>query len=454
VRTLLAALAAAAAALFPAHRPALHACAVDGVQARCGHVVVPVDYARRHGPTIALRVVVIPAREKPVRGDAFTYLAGGPGGAATDFAADAAAIWRGINLHRDILLVDQRGTGGSHPLECSGPLLPATTTRKALRPYVASCLRKLRADPLEYGTMAAADDLEAVRRALGYRTLDLYGSSYGATLAQAFLIRHPRSVRTIVLDGGTLVSIPFYSRFATNGQRALDAVVARCHDSPRCGPADPGLLAQLARLIRAWNSSPVSLSGDSRFTGDDLAGVVQGLTMSAEGAAEVPDLIGRAAAGDLLAVDEQVIGPDRVTPSLMFWSIMCNEPWVGLDSHWAGPSYLTGFTRQALSTARRVCSLLPAGHETKAEWKLPATSGVPVLALVGGADPQDPLGNLTGLHRHFRHATIVVAHGMAHTVGQYGCLGALVSGFVDRGGGKVEASCVRDIHPTPFPEES
>ena len=107
-----------------------------------------------------------------------------------------------------------------------------------------------------------------------------------------------------------------------------------------------------------------------------------------------------------------------------------------------------------ISTARRVCSLLPAGHETKAEWKLPATSGVPVLALVGGADPQDPLGNLTGLHRHFRHATIVVAHGMAHTVGQYGCLGALVSGFVDRGGGKVEASCVRDIHPTPFPEES
>jgi hypothetical protein len=138
----------------------------------------------------------------------------------------------------------------------------------------------------------------------------------------------------------------------------------------------------------------------------------------------------------------------------MFWSIMCNEPWVGLGSHWSGPSYLTGFTRHALSTAHRVCSVLPARQEKKAEWALPASSGVPLLALVGGADPQDPLGNLTGLRRHFRNATIVVAHGMAHTVGQYGCLGALVSRFVNRGGGKLDTACVSDVRPTPFPAAS
>jgi pimeloyl-ACP methyl ester carboxylesterase len=209
MRALLVVPVAAAALLSPAHRALLHPCAVDGVHARCGRVDVAVDHVRRDGPKIALRVVVIPALEKPVRRDAFTYLAGGPGGAATDFTSDAAAIWRRINLHHDILLVDQRGTGGSHPLECPGTLLPVTATTTALRPYVAACLRKLHANPLQYGTMAAADDLDAVRRALGYGTLDLYGASYGATLAQAFLIRHPHSVRTIVLDGGTLVSIPF-----------------------------------------------------------------------------------------------------------------------------------------------------------------------------------------------------------------------------------------------------
>jgi pimeloyl-ACP methyl ester carboxylesterase len=452
VRALLAAAAAAAALLLPAHRAVLHPCVVDGVQARCGRVVVPVDHAAGDGPTIALRVVVIPALEKPVRRDAFTYLAGGPGGAATDFAADASSIWRAINLHHDILLVDQRGTGKSHPLDCPGS--PAASTTKALRPYIASCLRKLRADPVQYGTMAAADDLDAVRRALGYRTLDLYGSSYGATLAQAFLIRHPRSVRTVVLDGGTLVSIPFYSRFATNGERALEAVAARCHDSPGCAEAYPGWSSQLVRLIRAWNRRPIDLPAAGRFTGDELAGVVQSLTTSAEGAAELPDLVSRAAAGDLVPLSEHVAGGERITTSLMFWSIMCNEPWVGLESHWSGRSYLAGFTRDALSTTRIICSLLPAQHESQAAWALPRSSNVPLLALVGGADPQDPLGNLTGLHRHFRNATIVVAHGMAHTVGQYGCLGALVSRFVDRGGGKLDTGCVRAVRPTPFPAAS
>jgi pimeloyl-ACP methyl ester carboxylesterase len=422
------------------------------MEARCGRVIVPVDHARRHGPTIALKVVVLPALEKPVRRDAFTYLAGGPGGAATDFASDAAAIWRGINLHHDILLVDQRGTGGSHPLDCPGSPPPATP--QAMRPYFASCLRRLHANPLQYGTIAAADDLDSVRRALGYRRLDLYGSSYGATLAQAFLIRHPHSVRTIVLDGATLVSIPFYSRFATNGERALQAVAARCHDAPSCAEAYPGWSSQLRRLIRAWNRKPIDVPGVGRVTGNDLGGVVQSLTMSAEGAAEIPDLVARSAAGDLLPLSEHVVGGERITSSLIFWSIMCNEPWVGLESRWSGQSYLTGFTRHALSTLRLVCSLLPARSGTDAAWRLPSSSGVPLLALVGGADPQDPLGNLTGLHRHFREATIVVAHGMAHTVGQYGCLGAVVSRFVNRGGGKLDTACVRDVRPTPFPAPS
>jgi pimeloyl-ACP methyl ester carboxylesterase len=452
VRALLAVTAAAIALPLPAHHPVLTSCTLDGVRARCGHVVVPLAHARRHGPTIALRVAVIPALEKPVRRDAFTYLAGGPGGAATDFAADAAAIWRGVNLHHDILLVDQRGTGGSHPLECPYP--SPVVTPKSLRPYIASCLRRLHANPLQYGTIAAADDLDAVRQALGYRRLDLYGSSYGATLAQEFLIRHPRSVRTIVLDGATLVSIPFYSRFATNGQRALEAVAARCHDAANCAAAYPAWSAQLVRLIRAWNRSPIHLPGAGRFTGDNLAGVVQSLTTSAEGASELPDLVSRAAAGDLLPLSEHVVGGERITSSLLFWSIVCNEPWVGLGSKWSGRSYLGGFTRHALSTAHAVCSLLPAHHEPQTEWALPRSSGVPVLALVGGADPQDPLGNLTGLHRHFRNATVIIAHGMAHTVGQYGCLGALVSRFVNRGGGEVDTSCVRDVRPTPFPAAS
>jgi pimeloyl-ACP methyl ester carboxylesterase len=372
------------------------------------------------GRRIDLNVVVIPALEQPARRDAFTYLAGGPGGKATSIAPSATSLWAGVHVHRDILLVDQRGTHG------------ARAARATL-----------------YGTMTAADDLESVRDALGYRSLDLYGASYGATLAQAFVIRHPRSVRAIVLDGATLVSIPFYSRFAANGERALDAIAARCHDQPTCRAAFPRWRAQLTALIHSWNERPALLPDGRRISGDRLAGVIQSLTTSVEGAALVPAVVAHAARGDLVPLSTHV-GRGGITRSVMFWSILCNEPWVGLDSRVAGSGYLTGFTRSALKTGRAVCSELPARPETPLQWRL-TRSGVPVLALVGGADPQDPLGNLTGLHRHFPNSRIVVVPGMAHTVGQYGCLGAVVSRFVDRGGARgLDTTCSREIRPPRF----
>jgi pimeloyl-ACP methyl ester carboxylesterase len=414
VRLLLAALAALA---LPSH--GLHHCTLGEVSARCGTFAVPENSWLPHGRRIDLHVVVIPALRQPARPDAFTYLAGGPGGEATALAPAATSLWPAIHVYHDILLVDQRGTLGSRP-----------------------------GNPILYGTMNAVDDLEGMRVALGYRSLDLYGASYGATFAQAFLISHPRSVRTIVLDSGTLVSIPFYSRFAANGERALDAIAARCHDQPACNAAYSGWRVELSGLIRRWNEAPARRPGGGVVTGDQLAGAIQSLTLSAEGAALVPYVVTHAAKGDLAPL-AQHLGNGFVTQSAMFWSISCNEPWVGLASRPSGPSYLDGYTRTMLARDRKVCSRLPARPESPALWRLPE-SGVPVLALVGGADPQDPLGNLTGLRRHFRHAQIVLVPGMSHTVGQYGCLGAVVSSFVDRGGGRVDAACARKIKPPPF----
>ena len=113
-------------------------CVVHGVPARCGTFVVPESRAKPDGRTIGLRVVVLPAVSQPVREDAVAYLAGGPGSAATDDADVRSQQLELLNSHRDILLVDQRGTGGStrqHP------------------------------DVTQYGTRMAMDDLDAVRRA-------------------------------------------------------------------------------------------------------------------------------------------------------------------------------------------------------------------------------------------------------------------------------------------------
>src|SRR5262249_3586634 len=98
-----------------------------------------------------------------------------------------------------------------------------------------------------------------------------------------------------VLDSGTLVGIPFYSRFAANGERALDAIAARCHDQSRCDASYPWWREQLTALIRRWNETPVHLPGGGSITGDRLAGVIQSLSLSVEGAALVPYVVTHAA---------------------------------------------------------------------------------------------------------------------------------------------------------------
>jgi pimeloyl-ACP methyl ester carboxylesterase len=446
-RVLLLLLAAALAGAAPAAlgRLQLHSCVVQDVRARCATLLVPEDRTAPRGLQIGLRVVVVPAAAPPVAPDAFTYLAGGPGGAATAAVPAALTFWIGIHEHHDMVFVDQRGTGGSHDLECPDPnrqLRPAQ-----LRAYVRTCLATLHADPANYGTRVAMDDLEAVRSALGYESFDVYGTSYGATAAQVFLAAHPHSVRTVVLDGGTLLGIPFFSRFASNGERAVDALAAHCRAVPACRRAFPRWRAQLDGLIARWNAHPVT-SGSVRVTGDDLAGIVQSLTLDDRGAALVPFLVTRLARGDLGALRDHVGGGP--TRQVVFWAIWCNEPWVGLDAKGPWHSYLDGYTVSDLASSNRACSLFPKHDEPAGAWRTPH-SNVPLLALVGGADPQDPIGNLTGLSRAFPNGRAVVVPGLGHAIGQYGCLGDLVARFVARGSAaRLDASCVRGIATAPF----
>jgi pimeloyl-ACP methyl ester carboxylesterase len=446
VLVLLSAGALAGAAPAAPGRLQLHSCVVQEIRARCATLLVPEDRTAPHGRQIGLWVVVVPAATPPVALDAFTYFAGGPGGASTDAVPAAVTFWSGIHQHHDMVFVDQRGTGGSHDLECPDPNRQLTPAQ--VRAYVRTCLATLHADPANYSTRVAMDDLEAVRSALGYKSFDVYGTSYGATAAQVFLASHPHSVRTVVLDGGTLLGIPFFSRFASNGERALDALAARCGAVPACRRAFPRWRVQLDALIARWNVHPVTVSGSVRVSGDDLAGIVQSLTLNDSGAALIPSLVIRLARGDLGALRDHVGG--EPTRQVMFWAIWCNEPWVGLAAKGPWHSYLDGYTASDLASYNRACSLIPKHVEPAAAWRTPH-SNVPLLALVGGADPQDPIGNLNGLSRAFPNGRAVVVPGLGHAIGQYGCLGDLVAGFIARGGAaSLDTSCVRGIATAPF----
>ena len=442
------AVAAAAASLGQPALP-LKPCVAQYTPARCGTFHVAENPAKPGGRTIGLKVVVIPSRRKPAAPDAFTFLAGGPGSAAaSEMPANALAMWPDVHERHDILLVDQRGTGGSNQMTCPPPKREPKTPA-AMGAFAAHCLDSLRGDPRYYGSRIAADDLEAVRIALGYRALDVYGTSYGATLAQVYLARHPRSVRTLMLDGGTFVDVPFYSRFAPNAQRALELLAKRCRADLGCRDHFPRWRQQLDTLVAGWNRQPVRLGKLGTLDGDGLASVVQSMLQTSTNAASIPLLVSRAAARDYAVLKAHVNTDTTATP-IMYWTIWCNEPWVGLNAKGPWHTIFDGFTASSIASHRQVCRYMPRQVEPAGKWTRPHST-VPMLAIVGEADPQDPIGNLPGLRGTFPNSRVVTAPGQGHAVGQNGCIGRLVALVVDRGSVKgLDTSCVRFIVPTPF----
>ena len=376
-------------------------CVVQGIDARCGTFRVPENRTKVNGRTIGLHVVVLPAFSKPAREDAVTYLAGGPGEAATEKAADLSQQLSALNVYRDILLVDQRGTGQSSP---DG------------------------GDVTQYGTRMAMDDLDAVRAALGYRQLDVIGSSYGATAAQIYLKLHPSSVRTLMLSGGTAIDVPFFAPFAVNAQRALDQLAKLCVSDSDCREAFPGWERQFGELVKEWNAHP-----KHGMTGYQLASVVHVMLLDGTKAVSIPLVVSSAAKGDYRPLEDADSEDLDIELNRMAKSIWCNEPWTGLDATGPWGTDFDSYTTARIAAFRQACSSVSKRAEPRSLWTLPAHSPVPVLALVGGADPQDPITNLSNLKQHFPDSRTIIFPHVGHSFGIGGCLYPILTDFVDRG---------------------
>jgi pimeloyl-ACP methyl ester carboxylesterase len=216
--------------------------------ALCGTYEVWEDRKAETGRKIGLNVVVLPARGANRAGDPVFWLEGGPGAAATDSARDeAGGLFRAVRETRDLVFVDQRGTGGSNGLQCSfnddpsqlrdflGALFP--------REKVRACRERLeqRANLRLYTTPVAMDDLDEVREALGYDKINLAGASYGTFAAQIYMRQHPEHVRSAFLVGVATPNIKQPLLFPRAAQLALDEVFKDCAADQDCHANFPGL---------------------------------------------------------------------------------------------------------------------------------------------------------------------------------------------------------------------
>jgi pimeloyl-ACP methyl ester carboxylesterase len=445
------AVAAAVAALGGSPALPLKSCTLPGfVSARCGRLAVREDRRVTNGRKIKLFVAVVTAYGPRPHREPIFYLSGGPGGAAA--SEDAASASRSLlpaNRTRDLVLVDQRGVGRSAPLLCK--TVPQTLED------AQGCLRAVGRDPRLYATDAAMDDVDAVRQALRYGRIVLYGGSYGATAAQVYLARHGTHVAAAVLDGATLLDVPVFERMPLATQRAFDRLVERCAADGTCHANFPNVAGDLRAAFARLRVSPVA---DGPFSFDIAAAqdTLRVLLRVPSATARVPLVLHRAAAGDYreLLADWASLreGGALTSRQLMYWGIVCGEGWARFEEaevrRWSTDTEFLEASLGGAQTLQVVCPLLGAAVPAPDTGVVP-NSRVPVLFLVGGMDPQDPLENVEAARASLLRAEILVVPGAGHGSVQYGCLPNVAARFYAQHRlTAADRACALKVVPPPF----
>lgn len=432
--------------------------------AECATLEVPEDPAHPEGRRVALALALLPARAHRAEPDPVLFLAGGPGQSALTAFPQVAPAFEPLRRHRDLLLVDQRGTGRSNGLKCPfGDWKdPAQQTAAAARAQARDCLARvaMHADVRFYTTSDAVRDLEAVRQALGAPRFDLVGVSYGTRVALEYLRRHRDAVRAVVLDSVVPPELPLLQDHAQNLDDALAKIFAACRDDAACGQrfGDPGrTLARLRERLRrapapARIHDPLTNAPlDEQLTDTLLGGILRLYAYQSEASALLPLLIDEAARGrpePLLAQAEIVF--QHLNEEIwhgMELSVVCSEDVPFLTPRPSDRDTLMGTALTEL--AREQCAAWPRGA-VPPDFKLPVTSDAPVLVLAGELDPVTPPRYGIGVMRTLSRSRMVVARGQGHAVMQRGCLPKLVARFVERADPDAfDGSCAQAIGPMP-----
>ena len=469
-------LAAAAAIVLAACDPppetavpaiALKDCRLDGVDvaARCGRFEVWEDRAAKSGRRIPISLAVIPARIRSREPDPVVVFAGGPGQGAVSLASQVMPLFTRLNESRDLVLIDQRGTGDSHPLDCDeedDQPLQSLFEDSLPEKVVEKCLAQLDADPRQYTTSIAVEDVHDVLAALGYAKVNLWGGSYGTRMALEYLRRHDAEVRSVVLDGVAPADMKLPLSFVADGEAALRKLIDSCEAESRCNHTYPRLRDTVAAVKASLARRPVRAAIEDPRTGDrETIDVTENVFLSglfrplyvAELASLLPYGITAAADGDfnpLLAQNLEFA--DDVSENLaigLHLSVLCAEDIPRISAEDLSRVSGSFFGRSLVDDFMQACKVWPRG-KVPADFYEPIRSQAPVLILSGGIDPATPPRHGDEVARFLPNARHFVAPQVGHGVSLHGCAPRLIESFVRAGSAReLDGRCLERI-PRPL----
>ena len=466
--------AASAVRQSPSKQITLTDCEVQGIQGKqkCGTLEVYENRATKTGRKISLNIVVYPATGPNHEPDPIFYFAGGPGSAATDDARGFVPEFAKMREHRDMVFVDQRGTGRSHPLDCTlfnpadpqsflGYFFPLEDVRK--------CRAELepKADLKLYTTTIAMDDIDEVRAALGYEKINLFGGSYGTRAALTYLKRYPQHVRTAMLQGVAPPDQYMPVDFPVANERALEGILAECAADEACNKAFPNLKDETKALLAQLIKGPVEVEYERpkstekvkvKLSRDLAAEAIRYMLYNPNAASRVPVIIHLASQGNFGPLLGQAMFYRKVLVATgsngMYLSITCAEdlPWIkpGEGERLAANTFLGDYR---LRQQREACALWPRA-EIERSYSQPVKVDVPVLILTGEWDPVTPPANGDRVAKHLpNNLHVVVPHGAHGLGGLQGteCITGLMTEFIARGTTKgIDTTCVKNVRRRGF----
>lgn len=427
---------------------------------RCVSLAVPIDYQHPQGARLNLHVTVAPAFREAASSDPLFILAGGPGQAGSELLPLLDTTFRKVRATRDIIFIDQRGTGLSGKLDCESVRSLAEQSLPEQEKALEDCLHSLKQPFGFYNTDNSARDLEQIRKALAYGRINIWGASYGTRLAQAYARLFGGSTRALILDG---VASPDQIIFAwgRDGQAALDGVFRHCAEDPPCHKAFPSLREQFKSIQSAVSTGTVKLDFPHPRTAMPVRldlplakfqQTIRSALYTPATRSRLPFLIDSAGKGNWRPFVAQMYGTTDISvdgPSVgLMLSVTCAEDIPRLKPETIKEEERSSFL--VASEIKLVSGWCRFVNVPAIAYREPSVITVPVLLLSGTLDPVTPPRRAQSAARHMVQAQHFVVANAGHGISQLGCAPRLLREFLDRPAQALDAKCLDEIPQTSF----
>ncbi|KGJ94934.1 alpha/beta hydrolase [Colwellia psychrerythraea] len=433
-------------------------------QVKCGKLEVPENYQKPNGDKISINFAVLPAIDNSEYKAPLMFLAGGPGQAAVELATGLNRVFREVRKTRDIILVDQRGTGESSALSCEFEAVDNvySTLPDALNPQeVKDCVSQFKGDVTQYNSENAIRDFDAIRAALGHEKLNIYGGSYGTRAGLVFMRMFPDSLESVVLDSVGPIEVPI-GMFGQSGARSFNLLIENCKNSDSCHKAFPDLAEEFQTVKARLAKDPVSIDilhprlgtptklvvDETKFTGN-LRFQLYGM----EGRSMVPLVIHQAFLGNyqpLIGLMARTEGEQLVYTGLLF-NIVCNEDMPRLSAQDKATDANNNFDGKDSHLAwDMVCPFFPK-YSPSEDFYQSVTADIPTLILSGNLDPVTPPSNGEYSAKTLPNSHHIIVENASHTVAMSTCASDIINEFLTSKTPKeLDESCLKDIPQESF----